>query len=89
MKTFKDKIAVITGGNSGISYSTTKKLHHNDARVIIIDRRKEAAEKAASQQNVKRTFKQSRLNDIFYFYSNLFPSSGTNRKLLCNMKQNT
>ncbi|MGB3104971.1 SDR family NAD(P)-dependent oxidoreductase [Sphingobacterium siyangense] len=34
MKNLKDKIAVITGGNSGIGYAAAKKLKENGADMI-------------------------------------------------------
>lgn len=52
MKNLKDKVAVITGGNSGIGYATAKALKERGAKVIITGRRKEAIEKAASELGV-------------------------------------
>ncbi len=49
MKTFKDKVAVVTGGNSGIGYATANLLAAEGAKVIITGRRKEALEKAARE----------------------------------------
>jgi NAD(P)-dependent dehydrogenase (short-subunit alcohol dehydrogenase family) len=49
MKTFKDKVAVVTGGNSGIGYATANLLTAEGAKVIITGRRKEALEKAAKE----------------------------------------
>jgi len=49
MNKFKDKVAVITGGNSGIGYATAEKLISQGASVIITGRRKEAIEKAAME----------------------------------------
>jgi len=65
MKNLKDKVAVITGGNSGIGYATAKALTENGAKVIITGRRKEAVEKAASELNVSGLLAdQSSLSDI-------------------------
>lgn len=47
MKSVKDKIALVTGGNSGIGYATAKELISKGATVIITGRRKDAIEKAA------------------------------------------
>lgn len=47
MDNLKNKVAVITGGNSGIGYATAKQLKAQGATVIITGRRKEAIEKAA------------------------------------------
>lgn len=45
----KNKIAVVTGGSSGIGYAAAKELKENGAMVIITGRRKDAIEKAASE----------------------------------------
>ncbi|RKR04924.1 NAD(P)-dependent dehydrogenase (short-subunit alcohol dehydrogenase family) [Flavobacterium sp. 90] len=52
MDNLKNKVAVITGGNSGIGYATAKQLIEQGATVIITGRRKEAIEKAASELGV-------------------------------------
>jgi NAD(P)-dependent dehydrogenase (short-subunit alcohol dehydrogenase family) len=52
MENFKNKIAVITGGNSGIGYATAKELKAQDATVIITGRRPEAVAKAAAELGV-------------------------------------
>ncbi|MBS7254127.1 SDR family NAD(P)-dependent oxidoreductase [Flavobacterium branchiicola] len=52
MDNLKDKVAVITGGNSGIGYATAKQLKEQGAQVIITGRRKEAIEKAALELGV-------------------------------------
>lgn len=65
MKSLKDKVAVITGGNSGIGYATARVLNEKGAKVIITGRRKEAIEKAASALNVSGLLAdQSNLSDI-------------------------
>lgn len=65
MKNLKDKVAVITGGNSGIGYATAKALNEKGANVIITGRRKEAVEKAAAALNVSGLLAdQSSLADI-------------------------
>src|SRR5687768_15945243 len=45
----KNKIAIVTGGNSGIGFATAKELIEQGATVIITGRRKEAIEKAAQE----------------------------------------
>jgi NAD(P)-dependent dehydrogenase (short-subunit alcohol dehydrogenase family) len=52
MDNLKNKVAVITGGNSGIGYATAKQLKEQGATVIITGRRKEAIEKAALELGV-------------------------------------
>ena len=45
----KNKVAIVTGGNSGIGYATAKELVAKGTTVIITGRRKEAIEKAAQE----------------------------------------
>ena len=45
----QNKIAVITGGSSGIGLATAKELKQNGARVVIVGRNAEAVNKAADE----------------------------------------
>ncbi len=47
MSNLKNKIAIVTGGNSGIGYATAKEFIAQGAKVIITGKRKEAINKAA------------------------------------------
>jgi NAD(P)-dependent dehydrogenase (short-subunit alcohol dehydrogenase family) len=65
MKKFENKIAVITGGNSGMGYGTAKLLKELGATVIITGRRKEAIEKAANELGVHAILSdQGKIEDI-------------------------
>jgi NAD(P)-dependent dehydrogenase (short-subunit alcohol dehydrogenase family) len=52
MENLTGKIAVITGGNSGIGYATAKELKAQGAAVIITGRRQDAVDKAAVELGV-------------------------------------
>lgn len=61
----KNKIAIVTGGNSGIGLATAKELIDQGATVIITGRRKEAIEKAASEIGaIALVADQSDLQDV-------------------------
>ncbi|MGD1840573.1 MAG: SDR family NAD(P)-dependent oxidoreductase [Thermonemataceae bacterium] len=53
MSNLNGKIAVVTGGNSGIGYATAKELKERGAEVIITGRNEERVSKAAQELNVK------------------------------------
>lgn len=65
MKKFENKVAVITGGNSGMGYGTAKVLQELGATVIITGRRKEAIDQAARALGVTAILSdQAKLEDI-------------------------
>lgn len=49
MNNLKNKVAVITGGNSGIGFATVQKFLDEGARVVFSGRRQEALDEAAKQ----------------------------------------
>jgi NAD(P)-dependent dehydrogenase (short-subunit alcohol dehydrogenase family) len=52
MNSLQGKIAVVTGGNSGIGYASAEKLKSKGAKVIITGRSHERVEKAANDLGV-------------------------------------
>ncbi|MBO9658270.1 MAG: SDR family oxidoreductase [Chitinophagaceae bacterium] len=52
MKTLNGKVALVTGGNSGIGYAAAKELKAQGAEVIITGRREDAVRKAAEELGV-------------------------------------
>src|SRR3569833_854878 len=60
-----NKVAVVTGGNSGIGYASAKELIAQGAKVIITGRNKESVEKAASELGATGIVSdQNKLEDI-------------------------
>ncbi|QCK15804.1 SDR family NAD(P)-dependent oxidoreductase [Mangrovivirga cuniculi] len=53
MSTLNSKVAVVTGGNSGIGYATAKELKNLGATVIITGRNSEKVKNAADELKVK------------------------------------
>ena len=49
MSTLKDKVAVITGGNSGIGLATVKEFLNQGAKVVFSGRRQEALDQASAE----------------------------------------
>ncbi len=65
MEKFKNKVVVVTGGNSGIGYATAKEFVNNGAKVIITGKRKGALRKAATEIKAKDILAdQSNMQDI-------------------------
>ena len=72
MKTFENKIALITGGSSGIGYATAKEFLNLGAAVIITGRNKDAIEKASEEIGaIPFVADQSKLHDINKLYDDV------------------
>ncbi|KRD12819.1 short-chain dehydrogenase [Flavobacterium sp. Root901] len=52
MKNLENKVAIVTGGNSGIGYAAAAELASLGAKVIVTGRNKEALAKAETELNV-------------------------------------
>ena len=52
MKSLENKVAIVTGGNSGIGYAAAADLVSKGAKVIVTGRNKEALAKAETELNV-------------------------------------
>lgn len=72
MKKFSNKLAIVTGGNSGIGFAAAKELIAEGATVIITGRRKDAVEKAARELDaISFIADQANLNDIDLLKENI------------------
>ncbi|GAA4795009.1 hypothetical protein GCM10023231_24240 [Olivibacter ginsenosidimutans] len=61
----KDKVVVITGGNSGIGYATAKAFSNLNANVLITGKREEALKKVSEDTGIKSILaNQSVMADI-------------------------
>jgi NAD(P)-dependent dehydrogenase (short-subunit alcohol dehydrogenase family) len=77
MKKFENKIAVITGGNSGMGYGTAKLLKELGATVIITGRRQEAIDLAAQELGVHAILSdQGKLEDVDHLVSEVTEKFG-------------
>jgi NAD(P)-dependent dehydrogenase (short-subunit alcohol dehydrogenase family) len=92
MEKFKDKIAVITGGNSGIGLATAKAFIHEGAKVIIMGRNSATLQQAVQtlgeyslgvQGDVSNLNDLDRLyekvNEVYGYIDILFVNAGVNR----------
>lgn len=65
MSNLQGKVAVITGGSSGIGLATAREFTAQGARVVITGRKKAEVEKASTEMNaVGIVSDQSKLTDI-------------------------
>jgi NAD(P)-dependent dehydrogenase (short-subunit alcohol dehydrogenase family) len=75
---FNNKVAVITGGNSGIGYATAKEFIERGATVIITGRRKDALDKAAAELGaIPVVAEQSNLADLDRLVTSVQQQYGT------------
>lgn len=85
MNSLTGKLAVVTGGNSGIGYAAAKELKERGADVIITGRRKEAVDKAAAEINaIGIVADQASLRDIDRLVSTIAGQFGKPDILLIN-----
>jgi Dehydrogenases with different specificities (related to short-chain alcohol dehydrogenases) len=85
MKNTDTKIAVITGGNSGIGYATARRLKETGTEVIITGRRKDAVENAARELDIiGMVADQSDLTDINRLTTTVHDKYGKIDMLLIN-----
>ena len=77
----ENKVAVITGGNSGIGLATAKLFHKEGAKVVITGRRQEVVEAAAMEIGdgaVGITTDTSNMTDIDNLYQEIEEASWQN-----------
>jgi NAD(P)-dependent dehydrogenase (short-subunit alcohol dehydrogenase family) len=73
MEAFRNKVAVITGGNSGIGFATAKELRQQNAVVIITGRRESSTKEAAAKLGIVDYYQsdQSKLEDIDFLVKDI------------------
>jgi len=76
----QNKIAVITGGSSGIGLATAKELNQNGARVVIVGRNAEAVNKAASELGSDRPMEDIHDLEEYLFVSKFHLNSSYQSK---------
>jgi NAD(P)-dependent dehydrogenase (short-subunit alcohol dehydrogenase family) len=92
MQKLEDKVAVITGGSSGIGLATAKRFVEEGAYVVITGRRKEELEEAAASigRNVTTVVGDvSRLDDLDRLYAAVKEKHGHIDILFANARAGT
>ena len=85
MKKLDGKVAVITGGSSGIGYATAKLFSEEGAKVIITGRNQESLDKAAKELGVIAIRSDtSNLKDIESLYAEIKKKFGNIDILFAN-----
>ncbi|MEQ5791558.1 SDR family oxidoreductase [Muricauda sp. NFXS6] len=73
------KIAIVTGGNSGLGYATAKKFCDNDIKTYVIGRTKERTENACAEMGdnaIPLIFDLTKLEDIPGMIQGIFDKEG-------------
>jgi NAD(P)-dependent dehydrogenase (short-subunit alcohol dehydrogenase family) len=77
METFKNKVVVITGGNSGIGYATAKEFKAQGATVVITGKREAALANASKELGLQgKLTDQSNLGQIDSLVTDIHHSLG-------------
>lgn len=87
VKRFENRVAVVTGGNSGIRLATARRLHEEGASVAIVGRNRETLEAAARSLGGDVLTVQAdvaRLGDLDKLYRTVFQSFGKIDVLIVN-----